>query len=169
MGVYKNNHLTMSSSYQPTTSSTQESSAGPQPVWTKEIIYENPLSVGHVIGYGGNNVRRWLNDYGCKIIVNDVSKRLIIIGPDELSVLKTTTEVQERLLVSWKYIDKEHRQTATDKDKYIDGVNIILSEKTAEIDELKTQALEKYALLTDTSLVNSFRHIPGWMEEHTSR
>jgi len=138
--------------------STQESSAGPQPVWTKEIRYENPLSVGHVIGYGGNNVRRWLNDYGCKIIVDDGTQRLIIIGPDELSVLKATTEVQERLLVSWKYIDKEHRQTATDKDKYIDGINIILSEKTIEIDELKTQALDK---LNDShNPPNSFRHIP---------
>jgi hypothetical protein len=151
-------------------SSSQSSSSGPQPVWTKEIRYENPASVGHVIGYGGCNVRRWQTEYDCRIIIDDALRRLIILGPDEISVLKTMTEVQERMLVSLKYIDKETKQNDADKDEYIDGINTILREQTAEIDELKTQSFEKdvtiyklsQPLVNDPPVSKAYRYNPGW-------
>jgi hypothetical protein len=127
-------------------------SSGPQQVWTKEVRYENPVSVGHVIGYGGYNVRRWQTEYGCRIIVDDSRQMLVIMGSTEISVLKTTTEVQERVLVSWKYIDKETSQNDVDKDEYIDGINTIIREKHVEIDDLKSQLLEKDATIYNLNM-----------------
>ena len=55
----------------------------PVAVW-KKIYYENPI----LVGYGGCNVCKWLNEYDCNIIIDDKRHCIIIIRNNEKSVIK---------------------------------------------------------------------------------
>jgi hypothetical protein len=138
--------------------------SNPVAVWKKEIYYENPISVGHVIGYGGYNVRKWLNEYDCNIIIDDKRHCIIIIGNNELSVIKTTVEVQERLLVSWKYINIDKQYDLDEKELIIREKDQLIMDKDHEIDMLNKSIKEKDEVLFKIPLpnicdaYNSFEH-----------
>ena len=133
------------------------------PTWTTEIYFENAKSVGHIIGVNGCYIKKWLKDYGWKVIIDVTKKYLVINGPDELSVLKTKNEVQEKLLVSWKYIEKEYIKQSKQKDSIISKYETQIREKEIEIKDLTKKIKEQETIILRYKYPNGkMRHIPGW-------
>ena len=135
--------------------------SNPIAIWKKEIKYETSRSIGYVIGTGGRHVHRWINKYNCTITIDEKNKTIIIIGYDELSVIQTTLEVQERLLVSWKYINKEYEHTFYDCDydikeltDKVNDLNSDISLKDYEIEQLNKSIQETNKILYKLPLPN---------------
>ena len=134
------------------------------PSWTNELNFKNPKSLGHVIGVGGFNIKQWYKKYNCKVIINKYLYTINIIGYDESSVLKTTIEVQEKLLMSWKYIELDYINVITKLEEDISNMEDQLKENDEYIDTLNKQIKEQDSTIYKLKFPNSpkMRYIPGW-------
>ena len=104
---------------------TQQATQG----WKKEVRYSCEGQIGHVIGVGGVNVKKWLTHNGCTTIIDKIRKCIVIFGDSNIQVLQTTIEVQEKLLLYWIFIYSardEHKiikeDEALDDYEYEDGL-----------------------------------------------
>ena len=134
------------------------------PSWTNELNFKTPKSLGHVIGVGGSNIKYWYKKYNCKVIINKYLYTINIIGYDESSVLKTTIEVQEKLLMSWKYIELDYINMITKLEEDISNMEDQLNETDGYIDTLNKEIKEKESAIYKLKFPHSpkMRHIPGW-------
>ena len=134
------------------------------PSWTNELNFKNPKSLGHVIGVGGFNIKKWSKKYNCKVIINKYLYTINIIGYDESSVLKTTIEVQEKLLMSWKYIELDYINMITKLEKDISNIEYQLNEKDKHISKFNKQIKEQDSTIYKLKFPHSprMRYIPGW-------
>ena len=76
----------------------------PEPVWKKEIRYSYPDQIGHVVGVNGINVKGWLTRLGCSTVIDEYKKLIVILGGSDNAVFQTALEVQEKLLLYWRFI-----------------------------------------------------------------
>jgi hypothetical protein len=106
--------------------------SSPKPVWKKEIRYSYPAQIGHVIGVNGVNVKYWLTHSGCSTIIDDYKKLIVILGGSENAVFQTALEVQEKLLMYWRFSHWSGKECCKD-------LNTIIEEKDLEIDSLKQE------------------------------
>ena len=127
------------------TQTTQDTQA--TQVWKNEVRYTYPEQVGHVIGYGGINVKHWLNHHGCSTIIDNSRKRIVIIGNSENAILQTTIEVQEKLLLYWQF---SHYNLKLDFDIIIEGKDLEIVDLKEEIRDYRLKQ-EKRVLAGETS------------------
>ena len=116
-------------------------------VWKKEILYSEKRQVGHVIGAHGVNVKRWLADYGCSTFIDNYRKRIVITGINVTAVLKTTCEVQEKLILYWQFNDRARNERC----QYL---NTIIEEKNFKLENIKREIEETQS--------NDLRVPQGW-------
>jgi hypothetical protein len=151
------------------TQTTQDTQA--TQVWKNEVRYTYPEQVGHVIGYGGINVKHWLNHHGCSTIIDNTRKRIVIIGNSENAILQTTIEVQDKLMLYWQFshyslkqeiqdyrLKQEKRVMAGETSQYLD-FDTIIEGKDLEIVDLK-QEIQEYRLKLEKSSCTP----KGWPE-----
>jgi len=131
------------------------------PTWINEIYYTKPESIGHIIGKKGFYVKKLFRDFGCKVIIDKEKKSILIIGQDELSVYKVTVKVQEKLLISWKYIEINFHK---EKDSIIRDLSRKIKKLESEFKLLTSQIKDKddtiYKLKFPTS--PKMRYIEGY-------
>lgn len=99
--------------------------------WKKEVKYSCEEQIGHVIGVGGINVRRWLT-HGCTTIIDNTRKCIVIFGQNKDEVLQTTIEVQDKLFIYLRFIYsefEEHKRILDKKDIEIARLKMVLEEE----------------------------------------
>jgi hypothetical protein len=130
--------------------------SSPKPVWKKEIRYSYPDQIGHVIGVNGVNVKHWLTHLGCSTIIDDYKKHIVILGGSENAVFQTALEVQEKLLLFWRFSHWSGKECYQD-------LNTVIEEKDLEIDSLK-QEIKDYREKQET--IGHYPFTPkGWPEK----
>jgi hypothetical protein len=100
--------------------------------WKKEVQYLCEEQIGHVIGGGGVNVKKWLSQLDCTIIIDKPRKCIVIFGKSKDEVLQTTIEVQDKLFIYLRFIYsefEEHKRIIDEKDIEIARLKMDLEEE----------------------------------------